>query len=91
MQQLALTAEQVAFVDEEVASAPAVLDEEALMTMPLFDAKQLVAAEFERKYLVRVMERVAGSVSAGAKECGLDRTNFRRLLQRHCLREKAGS
>ena len=88
MQQLALTAEQVALVDEEVANAPAVRDEEALMTMPLFDAKQLVAAEFERRYLIRVMERAAGSVSEGARLTGIDRTNFRRLLQRHGLRQK---
>jgi two-component system response regulator GlrR len=86
MQQLALTAEQAAFVDEEVTTAPVVLDEEVLMSMPLFDAKQLVAAEFERRYLVRVMERVAGSVSKGAALCNIDRTNFRRLLQRHGLR-----
>ena len=85
-QQLALTAEQVAIVDEKVANAPAVLDEEALMSMPLFDAKQLVAAEFERRYLIRVMERAAGSVSKGAALCNIDRTNFRRLLQRHGLR-----
>lgn len=54
--------------------------------MPLFEAKRLAAAEFERRYLVRVMERAGGSVSAGARLTGLDRTNFRRLLQRHGLR-----
>ena len=90
MKQLVLTADQVAIVDESaMPSTPAlvaVLDEEALMAMPLFEAKQLVAAAFERKYLLRVMERVAGSVSEGARQCGLDRTNFRRLLQRHGLR-----
>lgn len=42
--------------------------------------------EFERNYLVRVMERAGGSVSEGARLFGLDRTNFRRLLQRHGLR-----
>ena len=87
MQQLALTAGQAALVDE--ASAPAAsskLPDEARMEMPLTEAKRLAAAEFERCYLVRVMERAAGSVSEGARLSGLDRTNFRRLLHRHGLR-----
>lgn len=53
--------------------------------MPLTEAKRLAAAEFERRYLIRVMERARGSVSGGARLSGLDRTNFRRLLQRHGL------
>ena len=89
MKQLVLTADQAAIVDEAAAAAPAApvaLDDDALMAMPLSDAKRLAAAEFERRYLVRVMERAAGSVSEGARLCDLDRTNFRRLLQRHGLR-----
>ena len=45
-----------------------------------------MASAFERRYLIRVMERAGGSVSEGARLTGLDRTNFRRLLQRHDLR-----
>lgn len=87
MKQLALTADQVALIDEAAApTAPAPTDVEALMAMPLADAKRLAAAEFERAYLVRVMDRAAGSVSEGARLTGIDRTNFRRLLQRHGLR-----
>ena len=88
MKQLTLSADQTALIDESEAPAaagPVVLDDEALMAMPLFEAKRLAAADFERRYLVRVMERV-GSVSEGARVTGLDRTNFRRLLQRHGLR-----
>lgn len=92
MQQLVLTVDQVALIDEEPATAAVVaLDDATLMMMPLTDAKRLAAAEFERRYLVSVMERAGGSVSAGAKLAGLDRTNFRRQLQRHGLREKVGS
>jgi transcriptional regulator of acetoin/glycerol metabolism len=76
MQQLELTADQAARVAE-------VAD---LTAMPLTEAKRLAAAEFERRYLIRVMERANGSVSEGARLSGLDRTNFRRLLQRHGLR-----
>lgn len=87
MQQLALSADQVAFVDESAApAAPTLDDDDALMAMPLVDAKRLVAAAFERRYLVRVMESAGGTVSEGARLSGLDRTNFRRLLQRHGLR-----
>jgi hypothetical protein len=86
MKELTLTADQLTVITAPVASAtPAVLDAAALMAMPLVDAKRLVAAEFERRYLVCLMER-AGSVSEGARASGIDRTNFRRLLQRHGLR-----
>jgi len=87
MQQLALEANHEELINEDATTAaPVALDEEALMAMPLFEAKRLAAAAFERKYLVRVMERAGGSVSAGARMTDLDRTNFRRLLQRHGLR-----
>ena len=54
---------------------------------PLTEAKRQSAAEFERCYLVNLMQR-AGSVSEGARLAGLDRTNFRRLLTRHGLRAR---
>jgi len=53
------------------------------MLEPLTDAKRRAASSFEKRYLVRVMERAKGSVSEAARLAGLDRTNFRRLLQRH--------
>jgi len=80
MQQLALTAEQVALLDD----VETLDDVDTLM--PLTEAKRLAAAEFERDYLVRVMELAGGSVSEGSRLASLDRTNFRRLLQRHGLR-----
>ena len=88
MQQLVLTADQAAFIDQAAPAAASTLDDDALMAMPVTEAKRLAAAEFERRYLVRVMERAGGSVSEGARLSGLDRTNFRRLLQRHGLRTK---
>ena len=54
---------------------------------PLTEAKRQSAAEFERCYLVNLMQR-AGSVSEAARLAGLDRTNFRRLLSRHGLRSR---
>lgn len=54
---------------------------------PLTEAKRQSAAEFERCYLINLMQR-AGSVSEAARLAGLDRTNFRRLLTRHGLRAR---
>lgn len=64
MQQLALSVEQVALLDE---AAPKLADVDSLMVMPLTEAKRLAAAEFERSYLIRVMERAGGSVSEAAR------------------------
>jgi DNA-binding NtrC family response regulator len=50
---------------------------------PLTEAKRRASAAFEKKYLLAAMERAKGSVSEAARLSGLDRTNFRRLLQRH--------
>jgi DNA-binding NtrC family response regulator len=51
--------------------------------VPLTEAKRQAAMEFERAYLLQLMERAQGSVSAAARMAGVDRTNFRRLLHRH--------
>ena len=53
--------------------------------MPLTEAKRLAAAAFERNYLVRAMETAHGSAVDAARAAGVDRSNFRRLLQRHGL------
>jgi DNA-binding NtrC family response regulator len=53
--------------------------------MPLTEAKRRASSAYERAYLNRVMEKAKGSVSEAARLAGLDRTNFRRLLQRHSI------
>src|SRR5512140_536433 len=50
---------------------------------PLSLAKRRAGAMFEKNYLTMAMERAKGSISEAARIAGLDRTNFRRLLQRH--------
>ncbi len=52
---------------------------------PLTEAKRRAGAAFEKRYLIAAMEKAKGSVSEAARLAGLDRTNFRRLLQRHGL------
>jgi DNA-binding NtrC family response regulator len=63
-------------------SAPS-LEDDAANLEPLTEAKRRASAAFEKRYLTKVMERAKGSVSEAARLAGLDRTNFRRLLQRH--------
>jgi DNA-binding NtrC family response regulator len=58
-------------------------DEEQLP--PLTEAKRRASAAFEKNYLTMAMERAKGSISEAARLAGLDRTNFRRLLQRHSI------
>lgn len=48
----------------------------------LTEAKRQAASEYERCYLVNLMQR-AGSVSEAARLAGLDRSNFKKLLHRH--------
>ncbi len=40
-------------------------------------------AQFERHYLSRILDDCEGNVSQAAKKADMDRSNFRRLLQRH--------
>jgi len=65
------------------APTPAPTEEEELL--PLTEAKRRASAAYEKRYLERVMRDAKGSVSEAARLAGLDRTNFRRLLQRHGL------
>lgn len=49
--------------------------------LPFMEAKRLVVEAFERDYLGRVMRITKDSVAAAARLAGIDRTNFRRMLQ----------
>lgn len=53
--------------------------------MPLTEAKRLASAVFERSYLARAMTAAGGALADAAASAGVDRSNFRRLLQRHGL------
>ena len=57
--------------------------------LPYAEAKRHAEAAFERDYLSRLMTLSGGSVTGAARLAGVDRTNFRRLLQRSGLRPRA--
>jgi DNA-binding NtrC family response regulator len=67
------------------ASASQELVREDDTLMPLTEAKRRASSAYERAYLNKVMAKAKGSVSEAARLAGLDRTNFRRLLQRHSI------
>jgi two-component system response regulator HydG len=50
---------------------------------PFSDAKRQAVTAFEQGYLTRVLREAKGSVSEAARLAGLDRANFRRLMQRY--------
>ena len=49
-------------------------------------AKARAIADFERRYLRRLMADTAGNVSQAARRASKDRRTFRRLLDKHDLR-----
>jgi two-component system response regulator HydG len=53
--------------------------------LPFAEAKQAAIDEFERSYLADVLRRSGGRVAEAARLCGLDKSNFRRIIRRHGL------
>lgn len=50
------------------------------------DLKKKWCDSFERQYLITLLHKTEGNVSAAAREAKLDRSNFLRLLRRHGLK-----
>lgn len=58
----------------------------ALSSLPLKDAKDALIEEFERHYLIDLIERHDGNVSRAARTAGMDRKSITRLLKKHQIR-----
>ncbi len=58
----------------------------SLSSLPLKDAKDALIEEFEKQYLIDLMERHDGNVSRAARTAGMDRKSITRLLKKHLLR-----
>ena len=50
---------------------------------PFMQARDRFVDEFERRYLTELLERTGTNVSEAARQAGIDRRNFQRLLRRH--------
>jgi len=57
-----------------------------LLEMKFKDARGRLVAEFEERYLRRLLARSDESISRAAQEAGLDRSHLTHLLKRHGLR-----
>jgi len=82
-----------ALVDVQSTSAsptaePPTSASESSVELPYMEAKRAAEAAFEVAYLSRLMTLANGKVTDAARLAGVDRTNFRRMLQRNGLRPR---
>jgi DNA-binding NtrC family response regulator len=56
---------------------------EPQLHLPFGKAKEAAVRSFERRYLSEVLRRSSGRVAEAARLCGLDKSNFRRIIRRH--------
>lgn len=67
---------------------PTSASEEPSVELPYMEAKRRAEVAFEVAYLSRLMTIANGKVTDAARLAGVDRTNFRRMLQRNGLRTR---
>ena len=73
-------------VKESAGGATVSGTDEAAAFQSFTEMKKRWSDAFEREYLMTVLGRHSGNVSAAAREANLDRSNFLRLLRRHALK-----
>jgi DNA-binding NtrC family response regulator len=54
-----------------------------LAGLPYAEAKRRLVAHFDETYTGELLRKTGGNMSEAARQAGLDRSNFRRLLKRH--------
>jgi DNA-binding NtrC family response regulator len=60
-------------------------------TVPLRDAKERIIADFERRYLERLLAKHEQNISRAAREAQVDRRHFYRLLKKHGMNDGQGN
>lgn len=50
------------------------------------EARKLAMAEFEKRYVIDLLQRNDGNVSLSAREAGMDRVYLHRLIRRYELK-----
>ena len=68
------------------APRPTMTADPNISTLPLKDAKDALIEEFEKQYLLDLIERHDGNVSRAARTAGMDRKSITRLLKKHQIR-----
>jgi DNA-binding NtrC family response regulator len=57
--------------------------------LPFAEAKKRAVLAFEQEYLRRMLRQAGGNISEAARQSGLDRSNFRRVLKKN-VRRRSG-
>ncbi len=71
--------------DLDLAAAP----DSAIGVLPLKEARKAATARFEKEYATELLSRHNGKVQQAAKEAGVSRQMFQRLMARHAVSRKA--
>lgn len=58
-------------------------------TRPFKEVKAEIVSRFERSYLIQVLDRTRGNISAAAREAGIDRKHMERLIKKHDIDVKS--
>ena len=56
--------------------------DDTLADLPYAAAKERAGTSFDRTYIERLLKRADGNVSEAARQAGMDRSNFRRLIKK---------
>jgi DNA-binding NtrC family response regulator len=75
--------EMPAQLETTTAGGPAVRVDE-----PFHEAKERWVANFERRYLARLLDEAGNNVSEAARQSGLSRMHLSRLIEKHGLKRK---
>jgi len=68
-----------------VNTTDAVITRNILLDLPFSDAKKRVIEGFEKEYAQEALRRAGGNVSEAARQSGLDRSNFRRIIKKYSM------
>ena len=83
-----VTASDLEFTPQHAGGAgPALPTEEPMLEVGvgLGEARDRLMASFERSYLLQLLQRTRGNVSAAAREAAMDRKSLWRLLKKHAI------
>jgi DNA-binding NtrC family response regulator len=53
-----------------------------LADLPFAEAKRVAMMQFEEAYVAEVMRRSSGNLSEAARQAGVDRSNFKRIVRK---------
>jgi DNA-binding NtrC family response regulator len=68
--------------EETTARVPSTLWDETLVDLAYAEAKDQAGLMFDRTYVERLLQRADGNMSEAARQAGMDRSNFRRLVKK---------